>query len=87
LQLAIVKTGTVKLKRAIFLLGAIFIVLTAASGYLYRQNKSYQFENQRLIIVNDSILSENIELKNELRQKSSTVLKAASENFKTREIK
>ena len=81
------KADAVKLKKLAFLLGAIFIVVTTASGYLYRQNKSYQFENQRLIIVNDSVLSENIELKNELRQKSSTVLKASSGNFKTKEIK
>lgn len=64
-----------------------FIVITAASAYLYHQNKHYQFENERLIIVNDSVLSENIELKNELRQKSSTILKAASENFKTEKTK
>jgi len=75
------------LKKVFFLLAAVVIVIIAASGYLYRQNKSYQLENQRLIIVNDSILSENIELKNELRKKSSTVLKAASENFKKKEIK
>jgi hypothetical protein len=37
--------------------------------------------------VNDSILSENLELKNSLRQKSSTVLKSASENIKKKEIK
>jgi hypothetical protein len=82
-----VKTDVAKLRRIVFLLTGVFIVITAASGYLYRQNKSYQFENQRLIIVNDSILSENLELKNALRQKPSTVLKAASENIKTKEIK
>jgi hypothetical protein len=41
-----------------------------------------------LIIVNDSILSENLELKNWVRQnKSSTVLKVPSENFKTKASK
>ena len=86
MQLAFVKTDAVKLKRFLFLLLAVFIVLTAASGYLYRENKSYRLENQRLILVNDSILSENIELRNALKEKSTTVLKA-SENFKKREIK
>jgi hypothetical protein len=87
MQFAIVKTDVAKLRRIVFLLTGVFIVITAASGYLYHQNKSYQFENQRLIIVNDSILSENLELKNSLRQKSSTVLKSASENIKKKEIK
>jgi hypothetical protein len=87
MQIAIVKTDVAKLRRIVFLFMGVFIVITAASGYLYRQNKSYQFENQRLIIINDSILSENLELKNSLRQKSSTVLKAASENTKKKEIK
>jgi hypothetical protein len=82
-----VKTGLIKLRGLVFLFAAIFIAITAVSGYLYRKNKSYRFENQRLIIVNDSILSENLELKNEVRQKSSTVMKAASENFKRKEFK
>lgn len=82
------KTDVVKLKRVVFLLLTAFIVIMTASGYLYRQNKNYQYQNQRLIVVNDSILSENIELKNALRQNSSTVLKKAfSENFKKREGK
>lgn len=87
MQFAIVKKDVAKLRKVVFLLMGVFIVITAASGYLYHQNKSYQFENQRLIIVNDSILSENIELKNALRQKPSAVSKAASENIKTKEIK
>lgn len=68
-----------KLRWALFLLSAGAVVLTAASGYLYRQNKSYQYQNQRLIVVNDSILSENIELKNALLQKRPTVFKAVPE--------
>jgi hypothetical protein len=76
-----------KLKGIIILLATVFVIVSAASGYLYHKNKSYRFENQRLIIVNDSILSENIELKNELRQKSWSVLKASSENFKMKEVK
>jgi hypothetical protein len=83
-----VKTSAVKFKTILFLLLATFVVLTAASGYLYNQNKNYQYENRRLIIVNDSILSENLELKNWLRQnRSSTVLKVPSENFKTKASK
>jgi hypothetical protein len=82
-----VKKDAVNLERILFLLVTVFIVLTAASGYLYRQNKSYQHENQRLIIVNDSIISENMELKNALRQKSSTVMKTSSENLKAQESK
>jgi cell division protein FtsL len=87
LQFAIVKTDIVKLKRVVFLLLALFVVVTSASGYLYRQNKSYQYQNQRLIIMNDSILSENIELKNVLKQNSPAVLKVASESFKMRRSK
>jgi hypothetical protein len=83
-----VKTSAVKFKTILFLLLSTFVVLTTASGYLYNQNKNYQYENQRLIIVNDSILSENLELKNWVRQnKSSTVLKVPSENFKTKASK
>jgi hypothetical protein len=72
------------LKGIIILLATVFVVISVASGYLYQKNKSYRIENRRLIIVNDSILSENLELKNELRQKSSTVLKGSPENFKTK---
>ena len=80
------KTDVVKLKRILLLLVAVFIISATASGYLYHKNKSYRYQNQRLIIVNDSILSENIELKNALRRNSSTVLKkVSSENFKKRE--
>jgi hypothetical protein len=41
------------------------------SGYLYNQNNSYQSENRKLIIQNDSILSVNIELKKALQHKAS----------------
>jgi hypothetical protein len=82
-----VKNDVVKLKGVVFLLLAVFIFLTTASGYLYHKNRNYQHENQRLIILNDSILSENIELKNALDQKRSTVFKAAPEDFKKKEKK
>jgi len=75
-----VKTDALKFKRMAFVAMVFLIVLVGASALLYRQNKSYQFQNQRLIIVNDSILSENLELKNALRQKTSTVLKSHAVN-------
>lgn len=81
------KKNAVWVRRALFLFAAGIIVLSAASGYLYRQNENYQFQNQRLIILNDSILSENIELKNSLLQKKPTVFKAVPENFKKKEDK
>lgn len=87
LQFAIVKTDAVRLKKVLFISTVVLFVLAAASGLLYRENKTYRVENQRLIIVNDSILSENIELKNALKQKSFTVLKGSSETLKTKEIK
>ena len=63
-------------------------VFVSASGYLYRQKQSYQFENRRLVLQNDSILSENIELKNALQLKRSpAVFKAVTGNFKTGEKK
>jgi hypothetical protein len=79
------KKNAGKLKATLFLFAGGVLLLTAASGYLYRQNKSYQHQNQRLIILNDSILSENIELKNELKKKKPTVFKAVPGNFKKKE--
>lgn len=67
------KTGLVKLRVFLFSMVAVLFAFITASGYLYHQNRSYQYQNQRLIILNDSILSENIELKNALHQKSSAV--------------
>jgi hypothetical protein len=81
------KKDAAKWRSVLFLFIAGLIFFTAASGYLYRQNKNYQFQNQRLIILNDSILSENIELKNALQQKKPTVFKAVPGNFKTKENK
>jgi hypothetical protein len=66
--------------------GGVVLVTMTALGYLYNQNKSYQYQNQRLIILNDSILSENIELKNAL-QKQPTTFKAMPGNFKKKENK
>lgn len=74
-QIAKVKIG-VQPRAGLFLLLAVFIVLTAATGYVYHQNKNYQYRNRRLIIVNDSVLSENLELKNSLlNSKSPSVFK------------
>ena len=75
----------VKIKSVLFFLLAGLMVLTMASGYLYRENKTYQNENHRLIILNDSILSENIELKNYLQQKQpSAAFKGVPETLKTK---
>jgi dTDP-4-dehydrorhamnose 3,5-epimerase-like enzyme len=77
--------GTVKIKYIFLFLLAGFLLLTTASGYLYKKNKTYQYENRRLIIINDSILSENIELKNALQLKRSAA--AIQGNFKMGETK
>lgn len=76
---------TTAIKSALFFSLALFIVLTIASGYLYRENKTYQNENHRLIVVNDSILSENIELKNRLQREASVERKNSPADFKTKE--
>lgn len=73
------------IKPVLFFLLGLFIVFTTTSGYLYHENKSYQHENQRLIILNDSILSENIELKNRLQHKGPAVTQNVEEHFKTKE--
>lgn len=73
-----------RIKPVLLILFAGAVLLITASGYLYKENKSYQYENQRLIILNDSILSENIELKNALRQKQSPM---AGEAFKLKKYK
>ena len=74
-----------KIKYIVFSLVAGLLLLGTASGFLYQRNKTYQHENRRLIILNDSILSENIELKNALQQKRSSA--AIGRNFKMGERK
>lgn len=70
------------------LLVSAFLVLMVASGFLYQQNRIYQNQNRRLIILNDSILSENMELKNALQQeKNSASLNAKHGKFKTKKNK
>lgn len=44
------------------------ILLLLFCGSLYKQNKTYQQENRRLIIENDSIMSVNIELSNSIKK-------------------
>jgi hypothetical protein len=76
------RRGMPQIKIIFFVLLVCFVVLSTMSGYLYRENKKYQYENRRLIVVNDSVLSENLELKNSLLQKpSSALIKNGSENF------
>ena len=76
---------TIAIKSALFFSLSLFVVLTIASGYLYRENKTYQNENHRLVVVNDSILSENIELKNRLQREASVERKNIPADFKTKE--
>ena len=57
----------------IYLLGSIVVVLSFAALFLYRQQTSMVQENRFLILQNDSILSENIELKNQLLQKQTAL--------------
>jgi len=71
-----------QIKIIFFVLLVCFVVLSTMSGYLYQENKKYQYQNRRLIVVNDSVLSENLELKNSLLQKpSSALIKNGRENF------
>lgn len=44
------------------------IVLLLLCGSLYKQNRNLQQENRRLIIVNDSVMSVNIELSNSINK-------------------
>lgn len=67
------KKGAVRITSIPFLIIAGFIALAIVSGKLYHQNKMYQQKNRRLIILNDSILSVNIELQNALKQKDSAL--------------
>lgn len=74
-----------RIKSVLFFLLGLFILFITTSGYLYHENKSYQHENQRLIIQNDSILSENIELKNRLQHKGTAVTENIERHFKSKE--
>lgn len=65
----------------LFFTGAI-VLLAIASGFLYRQNKMYQQQNESLIIQNDSILSVNIELTKALKQRAAFSSKKQSVSFK-----
>lgn len=57
----------------LFLLILGFGIMALLNGFLYTKNLSYKKENKGLIIQNDSILSANIELKQELeRQRALT---------------
>ena len=52
----------------VFALAATVLVLTFAAALLYQQKNKVQSHNRVLILQNDSILSENIQLKNSLLQ-------------------
>jgi dTDP-4-dehydrorhamnose 3,5-epimerase-like enzyme len=63
------------------------MMLIFTSTYLYSENRSYQLENHRLIVSNDSILSVNIELKNQLQQKGRAAMRSFDDNVKTKKSK
>lgn len=44
----------------------IIIILFAVSGYLLNENKAYARKNRELLLQNDSVLSVNLDLLNEL---------------------
>ena len=67
--------GMVKSKKLVFLLYLfifLILVLGILSSCLYISNSSYQQENRSLIIQNDSILSININLNEELKNYKQT---------------
>jgi hypothetical protein len=55
-----------KFKTIAFIIGAASILLIIANGILYSQNISYKSKNRDLILQNDSLISVNIELKQQL---------------------
>jgi len=66
----VIRKAFIKLRSAVlFILIGGVIILTGATGFLYRQNKLYQKKNRELILKNDSVLSVNIELMNALQQR------------------
>lgn len=52
----------------VYALAVTVLVLAFASALLYAQKSRVQIHNRELILQNDSILSENIQLKNSLLQ-------------------
>lgn len=56
----------------VLILTGVILILVVISGCLYVQKKNFQKDNRELIIKNDSIMSVNIELMNQLQGNSST---------------
>jgi hypothetical protein len=46
---------------------ALIVILLLFSGSLYKQNRAISSENRRLMIMNDSVISANIELNRQLQ--------------------
>lgn len=57
-----------KPKYSVALLVFFSIIVSVACGYLAKQNNSYRTENRSLLLQNDSLLSINLGLINELRK-------------------
>jgi len=52
-----------KRRSNLFLSGLIVSTLLCISGFLFIENRFYKNQNRALFLQNDSIMSENIELK------------------------
>ena len=52
----------------ILLLSGVVLISLLVNGMLYRQYQSYKHQNRTLILQNDSILSVNLELINDLNK-------------------
>ena len=50
---------------AVMLLLGLTVASITVNGILYRQNRTYKYQNRELILQNDSILSVNLELINQ----------------------
>lgn len=66
----------------LLILIAISVILIVINGCLYKTNKVYRRENRDLIIQNDSVLSINIELNEELNNYKRAVFKSQKKSLK-----
>ena len=53
------------------MLGGILVLLLITTGFLYKEKRTFEEQNRRLIIQNDSIMAVNILLNDSLKQKKS----------------
>jgi hypothetical protein len=57
----------------------IIFALSAICGYLLNQNAGYAKNNRQLLLQNDSVLSANLSLRDELEKMKHILLKAKSD--------